>query len=96
MAQAPKFLAYGFVQWICSMALSLLIVFALVALILGITSWSYLLRHPVAAYEQDLGYGLVMVGMLVVCAIIALPAVGLLAWRFKKIIAHKVYEVTNP
>lgn len=96
MAQASKFVSFGVVQWLSSIVLSLLVVVALVALTLSIADWAYVLRHPIAAYEEDLGYGLVMMAVLVVCAVIAVPATGLLAWRLKKFIAHRVYENTHP
>lgn len=80
------------IQWLSSLVLSALIVIGAIALILFVADWGYIRLHPVAAYEEDLGYGLVMLGVLLGCAIAAVPAGGILAWHIKKIIARKVNE----
>lgn len=92
MPKNSNLLSYAVVQWVGSILLSLLIVTGVVALILSVAGWSYVWLHPVAAYEEDLGYGLVMMAVLFICAVIAVPAGGLLAWRLKTILARKAHE----
>ncbi|NWG86236.1 MAG: hypothetical protein HXY26_01790 [Hydrogenophilaceae bacterium] len=92
MPEPPNLLSYAVVQWASSILLSLLIVAVVVALILSVVGWGYVWLHPVAAYEDDLGYGLVMMAGFVICAVIAVPAGGLLAWRLKTILARKIHE----
>jgi hypothetical protein len=84
------------VQWLSSLVLSALIVIGAIALILFVADWGYIRSHPVAAYEEDLGYGLVMIGVVLSCAVVALPAGGILAWYIKKIITRKVNECKHP
>jgi hypothetical protein len=89
-------LSYAIVQWVSSIFLSLLIVAGMVAIILTITGWGYVWLHPVAAYEEDLGYGLVMMAAFVLCSIVAVPASGFLAWGIKKFIARKLHDHSHP
>ena len=80
------------IQWLLSLVLSALIVTGVFFLILAVADWKYIQLHPVAAYEEDLGYGLVMVSVAMTSAAVALPVAGLLAWHFKKVIARKANE----
>ena len=89
-------LSYSVVQWLCSLLLAFIIVIGAVLLITAVADWNYIRLNPVAAYEDDLGYGLVVTGILFVCAVISLPVGGLLAWRIKKIIARKVNKLRLP
>ena len=89
-------LSHAIVQWVSSIFLSLLIVAGMVAIILTITGWGYVWLHPVAAYEEDLGYGLVMVAAFILCSIVAVPASGFLAWGIKKFIARKLHDHSHP
>lgn len=84
------------IQWLSSLALSALIVIGMMALILFIVDWGYSRLHPVAAYEEELGYGLVMVGVVLSCVVVAIPAGGILAWCIKKVIAREVNQHTPP
>ena len=96
MRQRSSILSSDVVQWFGSLLLSVLTVIAVVALTLSVADWTYIRLHPVAAYEEDLGYGLAMMEVFLGCAVIALPATGLLAWRIKKFIAHKTYARNHP
>jgi hypothetical protein len=49
---------------------------------------AYLREHPIAATEEDLGYGLVMVGALVGMAPVALLAWACMTWIGKRFIAR--------
>lgn len=78
------------IQWLASLMLSAVIVFVAVLAVLGVVDHTYIQRNPIAATEEDLGYGLVMVLSLIACAFIALPVWSVLAWRIRRAIERKV------
>lgn len=78
MSTAFRLLSFCIVQWASSVLLSLLILVGAAASIVAIVDWGYVWLHPVAAYEEDLGYGLVMITALGICAVIAIPVLVLL------------------
>lgn len=78
------------IQWLASLMLSAVIVLIAVLAFLSFVDHAYIQRNPIAATEEDLGYGLVMVFSLIASAVVALPAWGLLAWRIRRAIERKV------
>jgi hypothetical protein len=83
-------LASPVIQWLASLMLSAAIVLIAVLVVLSVVDHAYIQRNPIAATEEDLGYGLVMVFSLIASAVVALPAWGLLAWRISRAIERKV------
>lgn len=83
-------LASPVIQWLASLMLSAAIVLVVVLAVLSVVDHAYIQRNPIAATEEDLGYGLVMVFSLIASAGIALPVWGVLAWRIRRAIERKI------
>lgn len=77
-------------HWLASLMLSGVIVLMATLAVLGVADHAYIQRNPIAAAEEDLGYGLVMLLSLIAYSVVALPAWGVLAWRIKRAIERRV------
>lgn len=69
--------------------LSAIIVVLAVLAVLSVVDYAYIQSNPVAAAEEDLGYGLLMVVSWIACMVVALPAWGLIAWWIRRAIGRK-------
>lgn len=69
--------------------LSAIIVVLAVLAVLSVVDYAYIQHNPIAATEEDLGYGLLMVFSLIACAVVVLPVWGLIAWWIRRAIGRK-------
>lgn len=79
-------------RWAAAILLSLTITLAAIFLTLGIADSIYISKNPIALEEADLGYGLVMVGVLCLSLAGAIPVFGVLIWRIRKFMSRKTNE----
>jgi hypothetical protein len=78
------------IQWLASLLLSAVIVMTAAMAVLGVVGDAYVRKTPVAAFEEDLGYGLLMVLSSIVAMIVALPVWGALTCWIRRVIARRV------
>lgn len=76
-------------QWLAALALSGVLCILAILVILGAVGSVYIENNPVAAFEEDLGYGLLMVCTLIVSAIAALPVWVVLTGLIGRYFARK-------
>ena len=86
----PGALKSPLIQWLASLLLSAVIVMTAAMTVLGVVADAYLRNNPVAAFEEDLGYGLLMVISSIFAMIVALPVWGVLTWWIRRAIARRV------
>jgi len=76
--------------WLVSLMLAAMVVLLAALAALSVVDHAYIQINPIAASEEDLGYGLLMVFSLIACAVVALPVWGLIAWWIRRAIGRKV------